>query len=365
MGDGQTMDIGRSDEAQRQHLASMAGQDLHQRQVDQWLHSPVLGAVYRNRNAPFPSVPVEMHPQQHQCNNQPSHQTPAGINEWPIDSLSYDGQSAVQAPPPPSSSGRFPLDREQYLDEQFRQMREASDKYFDSMNRLMELQYQAYVERMKTFNQQTQLMFSLCWAARGLQPAYESPESSPMSAQQQHQASHPNVIETTAAVIIELQPRQPQMDELIVPVSTLHRDDPQQQKQEIKNPFAVPAPPDGSSDEVFEHAQQNECAAEVFKSSVVGSLREEIMITDKCPPTGAIESDRKFMQYFLDRHGHRMDLARGRASVFSDVFEWMINHGGVRVKLRVCTTVLLDNMITGHAFTTVHHHRSSCARRPL
>ncbi|XP_062705639.1 uncharacterized protein LOC134287583 [Aedes albopictus] len=346
MGDGDTMDIGRSEQAQLQHSASMAGQDLHQRQVDHWQHSPVLRSVYQNQYAPFPSVPVEIRSQQqHKCINQPSHQTPAGVNECPIDSLSYDEQPAVQATPTPSSSGRFPLDREQYLDEQFRQMREASDKYFDSMNRLMELQYQAYVERMKTFNQQTQLMFSLCWAARALQPAYESPESSPISTQQQetqHQAPFPNDADSTAAVINEEQPRQPRVDQLFVPVSTFHRDEQQQQKQAIKNPIVVPAPHDDSSDEVFEHAQQNECAAEVFKSSVVGSLREEIIISDKrLPMCGKCtvsslfrQSDPKFVQYFLDRHGHRMDLARGRASVFSDVFEWMINQREIRIKLR-------------------------------
>nr|XP_029711607.1 uncharacterized protein LOC115256789 [Aedes albopictus] len=323
MGDGDTMDFGRIEQAQCQHSASMAGQDLHQRQVDQRLYSP------------FPSLPVEMYPhQQHQYNNQPSHQTPAGVNECPIYSLSYDGQSAVQAPPPPSSSGRFPLDREEYLDGQFRQMREASEKYFDSMNRLMELQYQAYVERMKTINQQTQLMFSLCWAARVPQPTYES---SPASTQEgtQHKASYPNDVDTTAAVINEEQPRQPRVDQLIVPVSTLRCDDQQQQKEEMEKPIFVPAPPNGSSDEVFEHAQQNKSAAEVFKSCNVGSFREAEIVSDKHPPI-SVKSDPMFVQYFVDRYGHRMDLARGRASKCSDVFEWMVHNGGVRIKLRSC-----------------------------
>ncbi|XP_062713740.1 uncharacterized protein LOC134290590 [Aedes albopictus] len=352
MGDGGPMHFGRSEQAQCQHSAS-AGQDLHLRQVDQRLststsinprikpqHSASAGQDLHLRQvdqrlySPFPSLPVKMYPQQqHQYINQPSHQTPAGVNECPIDSLSYDGQSAVQAPPPPSSSSRFPLDLEEYLDGQFRQMREASEKYYSMMNRLMELQYQASVERMKTVNQQMQLMFSLCWAARVPQPTYESSPNSKQQLGTQHQAPFPNDADSTAAVINKEQPRQPRVDQLFVPVSTLHCEEQQQQKQEIKNHIDVPAPPDGSSDEVFEHAQQNECAAEVFKSCNVGSFREAEIVSDKHPPI-SVKSDPMFVQYFVDRYGHRLDLARGRASVFSDVFEWMINQGRIRIKLR-------------------------------
>ncbi|XP_062704385.1 uncharacterized protein LOC134286736 [Aedes albopictus] len=71
-----------SDQAQLQHPVSLAGQDLHQYQADQWLHSPVLESTHRNQHTQSLSLssssfqPAEIHPQQHHHHYQPA----AGFN---------------------------------------------------------------------------------------------------------------------------------------------------------------------------------------------------------------------------------------------------------------------------------------------
>nr|XP_029717284.1 uncharacterized protein LOC115260495 [Aedes albopictus] len=149
-----TMDFTRSDQAQRQPSVSSAGQNLHQHQVGQWLHSPVLESTHRNQHTPSSSPssssfqPAEIHPQQH---NYHHYQPAAGFNGPFTSSPLFNAQPVVQQTPPPSSTACFPLDREQFIEHQFQQM-----------HQLLQLQYQ---QTMESINQQFHL-FSLYWSTR-------------------------------------------------------------------------------------------------------------------------------------------------------------------------------------------------------
>lgn len=325
-----------SAQAQCQHPTSIAGHDLHQHQADQRLHSPVLEPPHQYQHAPstFPSStsfqPVEIHPQQHHIyHNQTSHyQTAAGYNGSFTSPPLYNAHPVVQQTPPPSMTANFPLDREQYIEHQFQQM-----------HQLLQLQYQS---NMEAINQQFQLFWSYWTTSRRM---CNQQQSSPIITQQQA-TSYPNAIDSTA-----ISEQQPSMDQLIVPASTTANcddcDKQQQQKEAPKIVLAVPTP-DGSSEIELEYALQSLQAAEVFNSFNVGSLRAAEIIFDQCPPIntkctirecGALavkfhQLNSKFVQHFLDRNGHRMDSPCGRASVFSDVFKWIVNHGGLKIKLR-------------------------------
>ncbi|XP_062711469.1 uncharacterized protein LOC134289538 [Aedes albopictus] len=325
------MDFVWSAQDQRQPSASTAGQDLHQYQVGQWLHSSVLGSTHRNQHTP-PSIPsspsfhpAEIQPQQH---NYHHYQPAAGFNGPFTSSPLFNAQPVVQQTPPPSSTACFPLDREQFIEHQFQKM-----------HQLLQLQYQ---QTMESINHQFHL-FSLYWSTR--QQSHNQLQSSPTITQQQgtsYQAPHPNVVDTTAA-INEQHQQQSSMDQLFVPASTtattVYCDDCDQQQQQqtrgSKISFPVPTP-DGSDEREIESAytQQSPHAPVVLNSFHVGSFREAINTNQYIISIKSAIRKLKFLQHFLDRNGHRMDSVSGRASVLSDVFKWMINHGGTRIKLR-------------------------------
>ncbi|XP_062711920.1 uncharacterized protein LOC115271089 [Aedes albopictus] len=328
-----------SDQAQRQPSVSSAGQNLHQHQVGQWLHSPVLPSIHQNQNTPsFSSSsshqPVEIHPLQHhniyQNQYSHSHQPPAGFN-GPFSSppLCHAQPTVVQQTPLPLSTVQFPPGQKQ-SEQSLQQMREAGERFFESMQQLLQLQYQ---HTMESINQQFHLI-SLYWSTR----------------QQPHNSQpHPNVVDTTAA-INEQHQQQSSMDQLCVPTPTTRPttqcDQQQQHKRGPIFSLAVAVPTPGGSNEIgFEYALQSTQAAEVFNSCEIRSLREVLIkfnqhqaVSTKSVVESIVnlfhQSDLKFGQHFLDRNGHRMDSTSGRASVYSDIFKWMINHGRTRIKLR-------------------------------
>lgn len=351
-----TMDFTRSDQAQRQPSVSSAGQNLHQHQVGQWLHSPVLPSIHQNQNTPsFSSSsshqPVVIHPLQHhniyQNQYSHSHQLPAGFNgPFSNPPLCYAQPAVVQQTPLPPSTVQFSLGQKQS-----EQMREASERYFEGMQQLLQLQYQ---HTMELINQQFH-WFSMYWSTR--QQAHNQQQSSPIITQLQgtsYQAPYPNVVATTA--INERHQQKSSMDQLIVPapatVTTTQCDEQQQQqKQQSKTPIPVTAAPDGdgSEENELEHTRKSEYTAEVFNSYNVGSRREAIIIFELINTKSVIHEfdvsavqyitsyhqvNPKFVQHFLDRNGHQMDLTSGSAAVFSDLFVWIVNHGGTRIKLR-------------------------------
>ncbi|XP_062702010.1 probable basic-leucine zipper transcription factor Q [Aedes albopictus] len=319
-----TMNFVWSNQVQLQHPASLAGYDPHQHQAGQRLHPPVLESAHKNHaSSSIPSSsscqPANIQPHQHHHH----YQLAAGFN-GPFSSppLCHVQPTVVQQTPLPLSTVQFPPGQKQ-SEQSLQQIREASERYFESMQQLLQLQYQ---HTMELINQQFH-WFSMYWSTR--QQAHNQQKSSPIITQLQgtsYQAPYPNVVATTA--INERHQQKSSMDQLIVPapakVTTTQCDEQQQQqqqqqKQQSKTPIAVPAAPDGSSDEnEVEHSRQNKDTTEVFNSYNVGSPRE---------------IDPKFVQHFLDRNGHRMDSTSGRASIFSDVFVWIVNHGGTRIKL--------------------------------
>lgn len=361
------MDFAPSDQAHRLRTASTAGYGLHQHHADQWLHSPVLGSTHQNQYTPlsFPPSshqPAGSHPQQHQSFHQHqtnimvmeqlqdhSHQPPAvitsGFNGQFIDPSSCP-QPMIQASTPQSSAAQYPLDREQYLDQQFLQIQEARMKSFECFQQLLQLQYQASMEQMRRFNE----MFSLCCAA----------VIHTISAQQtfDQQQPVPTVALSQSSTFQTASERQQQqsMDQVIIPTPTVcdhYHYHHQQQTQESGNPIAIPTLYDGSNENDFEHTQQNEQPAVVFKSYDVGSLREALITIDKCRSISikcnirnfAASADAvkysttfncvyepKFVQHLLDRNGHQMDSRSGQTLVSNDVFKWMINYGEIKIK---------------------------------
>ncbi|XP_062699623.1 uncharacterized protein LOC134284638 [Aedes albopictus] len=295
-----TMDFTRSDQAQRQPSVSSAGQNLHQHQVGQWLHSPVLQSIHQNQNTPsFSSSsshqPVEIHPLQHhniyQNQYSHSHQRPAEFNEpFSNPPLCYAQPVVVQQTPLPPSTVQFSLGQKQS-----EQMREASERYFEGMQQLLQLQYQ---HTMELINQQFH-WFSMYWSTR--QQAHNQQQSSPIITQLQgtsYQAPYPNVVAryygnkraTSAEVFNE-------------PADCSRAGD----------------APGGSEENELEHTQQSEYTAEVSNSYNVGSRREAIIIFEPINTKSVIQEfdvsaveyitsyhqgNPKFVQHFLDRNGH-------------------------------------------------------------
>ncbi|XP_021695208.1 alpha/beta-gliadin A-III-like [Aedes aegypti] len=264
------MDFAPSDQAHRLHTASTAGYGLHQHHADQWLHSPVLGSMYQNQYTPlsFPPSsyqPAECHPQQHQNFHQHqtnimfmeqdhSHQAPvvisSGFNGQFIDPPSCS-QPVIQASPQ-SSTAQFPLDREQYLDQQFLQIQEARMKSFECFQQLLQLQYQASMEQMRQFNEFFFGTNSISAPMVSVQQTFGQQQPVPTVA-----LSQPTTFQT-----VNEQQQQQSMDQLIIPIPTVcdgnHHQ--QQQTEQSRISIAVPTPHDGSNENNFEHTQQNQPA---------------------------------------------------------------------------------------------------------